>query len=334
MQAQDYAGAKWALAIRTRGATDAEVERELSVGDILRTHVLRPTWHFVRPEDIRWMLTLTAPRVNAAMAYHDRYFELSSTMYRRSHDAITKALRDGQHLTRAELRTALERAGLKGVSGQRLGRLMMRAELDALICSGARRGKEATYALLDARVPSAAPVERDAALRELAERYFSTRGPATVRDFAWWSGLTVADAKRSVQIARSSLRVDTIEGQEYWSSEGAVPRARPSVHLLPNYDEYFVGYKDRGAITRRLAGNRSAAAFNALMGHVVIVDGQLVGNWRRSSATKATVELALRAKLTGNERARVVTAAARFSAFLGSPGEAPPGSRVRRGLSQ
>src|SRR6185295_3655744 len=136
VQAQDYAGAKWALAQRTRGATDAEVERELSDGRILRTHVLRPTWHFVAPADIRWMLELTAPRVNAAMAYYDRVLELDDAVFRRSNAALTKALAGGKHLTRAELGQVLEKANIGVTSGQRLGHLMMRAELDAVVCSG------------------------------------------------------------------------------------------------------------------------------------------------------------------------------------------------------
>lgn len=155
VQAQDYAGAKWALAQRTRGASDAEIEREVAEGRILRTHVLRPTWHFVAPQDIRWMLALTAPRVRAAMAYYDRKLELDAAVFRRSNHALTKALTGGKHLTRAELGTVLERAGVRITSGQRLGNLMLRAELDALVCSGPRRGKQFTHALLEELVPPA-----------------------------------------------------------------------------------------------------------------------------------------------------------------------------------
>src|SRR5437773_5551309 len=164
VQAQDYSAAKWGIAQRTRSATDAELEKEISDGSILRTHVLRPTWHFVAPHDIRWMLALTAPRVKALLAFYDRKLELDASVLRRSRAALTKALRDGMHLTRMELARALTNAGIRADGTQRVAHLMMHAELDGLICSGPRRGKQFTYALLEERVPRAKALERDAAL--------------------------------------------------------------------------------------------------------------------------------------------------------------------------
>jgi len=146
VQSQDYPGGKWGIAQRTPRATDADVERALDIGAILRTHVLRPTWHFVAAGDIRWMLALTAPRVRSVMASYDRQLELDDKVFAKSAKAITKALTGGKELTRAELRGVLERAKLGRIFSQRLGHLMMRAELDALVCSGVRRGKQATYA--------------------------------------------------------------------------------------------------------------------------------------------------------------------------------------------
>ena len=320
VQAQDYAGAKWALAQRTRGATDAGIEREFTEGAILRTHVLRPTWHFVVPRDIRWMLALTAPRVRAAMAYYDRQLELDAGVFRRSNTALTKALTGGKHLTRPELGTVLERAGVRITSGQRLGHLMLRAELDAVVCSGPRQGKQFTYALLEERVPPAAPLERDAALLKLTSRYFSTRGPATEQDFAWWSGLTMSDVKRGLQIAGRKLQRATIDGRDLWFAERTVPKASPRVYLLPNYDEYFIGYKNRSAIAQRLGTTKMATRGNAFMAHVVFVNGQLVGGWKRVFQKKAVVvELDLVARLTRAERARVAVAARRFGVFLDLP---------------
>ena len=320
VQAQDYGGAKWALAQRTRGATDAEIEREISLGSILRTHVLRPTWHFVVPQDIRWMLALTAPRVRAAMAYYDRKLELDAAVFRRSNKALIKALTGGTHLTRAGLGKVLERANIGITWGQRLGHLMLRAELDAVVCSGPRRGKQFTYALLEERVPPAARVERDEALLELTCRYFSTRGPATGLDFAWWSGLTMSDVKRGLQVAGQKLKHSTIDGRDLWFAERTVPKASPSVHLLPNYDEYFIGYKDRSAIGQRLGSAKAVTGGNALIAHVVFVDGQLVGGWRRVLEKQAVVvELELVTRLTRVERARVAAAARRFGEFLELP---------------
>jgi hypothetical protein len=319
VQAQDYAGAKWALAQRTRGVTDGDVEREVNEGRIVRTHVLRPTWHFVAPVDIRWMLALTAPRVKAAMAYHGRVHELTPAIFRRSNAAITKALTGGKHLTRAELSQVLQQAGVKTPSGQRLAHLVMCAELDAVVCSGPRRGNQFTYALLEERVPPTAALERDEALRELTRRYFTTRGPATARDFAWWSGLALSDVKRGIEIAGSELERATLEGKELWFDPRRAPTVRSSAHLLPNYDEYFIGYKDRSAIAQRLGRSALVTGGNWLLTHVAFVDGQLVGGWKRSLVNNTViVELKLLAKLTAHEQARVDAAVQRFGNFLES----------------
>jgi hypothetical protein len=320
VQAQDYAGAKWALGQRTRGATDAEVEREIDDGHILRTHVLRPTWHFVAPEDIRWMLALTAPRVNQAMAYHGRILELTPSVCKRSNDAIAKALAGGKHLTRAELSACLERAGVKPAAGQRLGHLMMNAELDGVVCSGARRGKQFTYALLDERVPPSSERDRDEALLELTRRYFTTRGPATIRDFSWWSGLTIADAKRGVQIGERELETVSFNGHEMWLVPRSRPQSRHSAHLLPNYDEYFIGYKDRSAVGERVGHTDPVTGGDARITHVAFVDGQLVGQWKRlADKEHAIVDMRLWARLTADETSALQSAVESFSRFIGQP---------------
>jgi hypothetical protein len=266
------------------------------------------------------MLALTAPHVRAAMAYYDRKLELDAGVFRRSNQALIKALTGGKHLTRAELGKVLERAHIGLTSGQRLGHLMLRAELDAVVCSGPRRGKQFTYALLEERVPPAARLERDEALLELTCRYFSTRGPATGQDFAWWSGLTMSDIKRGLQIAGRKLQHATIGGRDFWFTERTVPKASRSAHLLPNYDEYFIGYKDRSAIGRRLASSKAGTGGNAFMAHVVFVNGQLVGGWKRAFQQQAVVvELDLVTGLTRSERARVAAVARRFGVFLDLP---------------
>ncbi len=205
VQSQDYAAAKWGVGQRTVGITDAIVEQAFADGSILRTHVMRPTWHFVTPSDIRWMLSLTAPRVHAANAYRYRELELNEAVFRRCRSSLMRALQGGRQLTRTELRQLLQRARIDTTAPQRLAYLLMHAELEGVICSGARRGKQFTYALLDERVPPASVPQRDEALHDLTMRYFSTRGPATPQDFSWWSGLTVADAKRGVEAAGTSI---------------------------------------------------------------------------------------------------------------------------------
>jgi hypothetical protein len=315
VQAQDYLGARWAIAQRTTGLTETDVERAIASGAVLRTHVLRPTWHFVLPKDVHWMLALTAPRIRAAMAFYNRYHELDATVFRKSHAAIERALRDGDHLTRLELSAALARVGV--VSSERLIGLLMQAELDRVIISGPRRGKQFTYALFDERVPAAPTRDRDDALHDLTRRYFATRGPATVQDFAWWSGLTIADAKRGVETAGSFLTRETLDGDAYWHVPVTrAPRPKRVAHLLPNFDEYFVGFRNRSAIAERLRGVRADRRVDALMGHVVCVDGQIVGGWRRTLGKTAEVELRLLVPLTTSEHRLVRTALERFGRFL------------------
>jgi hypothetical protein len=326
VQAQDYAAAKWAIAQRTKGLTDARIEQAFASGAILRTHVLRPTWHFILPEDACWMLELTAPRILGAMAYYNRKLELDAREFRRSRAALERALRDGKQLTRSELAAALSRAGVNISSGQRVGNLLMQAELDRVIISGPRRGKQFTYALFDDRVPAApggagGARDRDEALGDLTGRYFATRGPATARDFAWWSGLAIVDAKRGIEIAARSLARETHDGSTYWSAPAGRASARWTrvAHLLPNYDEYFVGFKDRSAFAERLRAGRVESRVNALMGHVLFLDGQLVGGWRRTLGTTAEIELDLLVPLTAPERKLVRRATERFGQFLESP---------------
>ena len=320
VQAQDYASAKWALALRCPSATDSVVEQAIADGTIVRTHVLRPTWHFVDPADIRWLLALTAPRVIARMSPYDRQLELDADTYRRSNAAITRALRDGRHSTREEIGHVLKGERIR-TDSIRVAHLLMRAELDGIVCSGARRGKQFTYALLESRIPPARPVDRDEALLELTRRYFSTRGPATPQDFAWWSGLTVGDAKRGIDIAGGELQREEIDGTSYWSTESVVPPAGVrTAHLLPNYDEYFIGYKDRGAILELVRAVKPRSTLSGLTAHVIAVDGQIVGGWKRAlKRNGVVVELNPVIALTGPQRKAISVAVERYGAFLGLP---------------
>ncbi|MFL5555530.1 MAG: winged helix DNA-binding domain-containing protein [Gemmatimonadaceae bacterium] len=324
VQAQDYGGAKWGVSQRTIGLTDAQIEKEIDDGRIVRTHVLRPTWHFVAAADIGWMLALTAPRVHAANAYWYRWLEVDDTVARRSRTVLTKALRDGKQLTRGELAEELARAKIQTESPQRLACIVMRGELDGLICSGPRRGKQFTYALLEERVTKSKELERDAALFELARRYFTTRGPATVDDFAWWSGLTKADAKRGVEVAATHLEHGSIDARSYWFP----PEARglrisgSTVHLLPNYDEYSVGLKDRSAFGARLASSGVTPRNSALLGNSLVVNGQIVGGWRRTLVGRTVVvEPSPLIRLSETERRAVETSARSFGRFLGLSAE-------------
>lgn len=325
VQAQDYAGAKWALAQRMSphtGVTDADIDRAFAEGTILRTHLMRPTWHFVTPADIRWLLDLTAPRVNAVNAFMNRKLELDDSLFKRSSVVLTKALQGGKQLTRAELGAALEQKGISTQDGVRLGYVVIRAELDGLVCSGARRGKQFTYALLEERVPPAKKLRRDEALLELTRRFFSTRGPATLQDFIWWSGLTMKEAKQGMNELTAEFEQIVIEGQTYWLPRtGSTVRPRTlSAHLLPNYDEYFIGYKNRDAFSIKEKAFKleiNSTVFNA---HIVELNGQLIGGWKRELRRDAVVvKLNLLKNLTQTETSALSAAAEQYGKFLGLP---------------
>jgi hypothetical protein len=322
VQAQDYAAAKWGIGQRTVGLTDAKIEKEIDEGTIVRTHILRPTWHFVAAADIGWMLALSAARVHAANAYWYRWLEVDDAVARRSQKVIARAFADRNSLTRAELGQALKKARIQTTNPTRLACIVMRAELDGLICSGPRRGKQFTYSLLEDRVRTQTTLERDAALCELALRYFATRGPATVDDFAWWSGLTRADAKRAVEAAASQLEFESVDTRSYWfpAIERSGRISASQAHLLPNFDEYFIGLKDRSSIAGRLESAGVKPRPIALSGHVLTIGGQIAGGWRRTlAAGKVIVEPKPVVRLSEGERAGVQVAARKFGSFLEVP---------------
>ncbi|HVO42566.1 MAG TPA: winged helix DNA-binding domain-containing protein [Aggregatilineales bacterium] len=322
VQAQDYAGAKWALALRTGGLTDAEIEQECRSGAILRTHVLRPTWHFVVPADIRWMLELTGPRVIARLANAYRITELDSATFARSNDALIRALRGGKQLTRWELERVLNEAGIDTHKPLRFGHLLMRAELEGIMCSGAWRGKQPSWALLDDRAPQAKSLPRDAALAELTRRYFTSHGPATLKAFMWWSGLNAAEAKAGLEMVKSELQYDAIDGTTYWFA-GPVAPARGSalsLYLLPNYDEYIVAYTDRSAIYDQRHATKLDARGNVLFNHTIVINSQVAGTWKRTFKKGAVViESAPFVPLSAAEERAFKAAAQRYGEFLGLP---------------
>lgn len=323
VQSQDYAGAKWALAQRLKDSpTDAAIEKAFNEGKILRTHILRPTWHFVAPEDIRWMLALSAPRVHMENGFMYRQQELDREIIQKSLGVLENVLQGNKQLTRTELGSAFQKAGIKNAKGIRLGYFMMSAELDGIICSGTRRGKQFTYALLEERAPQAKTLKREEALAELTRRYFATRGPATLQDFTWWSGLTMAQAREGIELVKSQFVNEVFEDQTYWfaNSLSLVKEKSPTAHLLPNYDEYFIGFKDRSAIGK-VAQLANVEANNlAFLAHIIIIDGQIVGGWKRTLKKDAVlVELNLITKLTKAESEAVKAAIEQYGKFLGLP---------------
>jgi len=294
VQSQDYGPAKWSVAQRM-GAdiTDAELDRAFDAGRILRTHVLRPTWHFVRPEDIHWLVNLTGPRIRALSAYMLRTTGLTDAILARSNEIIGRTLEGGRHRTRAELRTEIDQAGI-ATDGFRMGYLMMHAEISLLVCSGALRGKTQTYALLEDRAPHARRLTRDESLAELTRRYFTSHGPATVKDFRVWCSLPAADARRGLELVGSELVQESFRDLTLWSGtagalDAVVLDPSPTVHLLQGYDESIMGYTE----TKGLIDLSGTAGYSptdrAIYVGVITLDGQFAGNWKRTTGNEVVV---------------------------------------------
>jgi winged helix DNA-binding protein len=311
VQAQEYGPAKWALGLRLpAGIAESTVERAIQTGRILRTHLLRPTWHFVAAEDIRWILELTAPQVHRRMATYNHRLELHARLMNRAIGIIERALGESNSLTRREIGVRLERAGLPGRSTH-LAHIMMHAELEGLICSGPRQGKQFTYALLSERAPRARSMPREEALAELTRRYLKTHGPATVRDFVWWSGLKTTDAKRGLEMNRAESQV--VDGVTYWSLGPAAKSGRGRetlVQLLPVYDEYLVAYRDLSAVPR-------PAYLLGGFQHSLVIAGQVAGTWRTMVGKNGVeADVSPNRRLTATERRDVSRAVARYQSFV------------------
>jgi hypothetical protein len=320
VQAQDFNGAKWALALRMKETTDAEIEAAFHRGEILRTHLLRPTWHFVAPEDIRWLLALTGPRINVRCGPNYRKYELDTATFKRSNRIISKALQSAKHLTRADLKIALNRSGVAADDGIRLAHILLRAELDGIVCSGPRRGKQFTYAQLEERVAPAKSLSHEEALATLTRRYFASHGPATLQDYIWWSGLTAGDARHGIALIESKLEKAVVNEKVYWIAPSSrrslalkAADSQPNVHLLPAYDEYNVAYKDRDAV---LDHSSNLTTWD-MLAPTLSIGGRITGTWKAASNKAITLKPAR--PLKQPEKLAIDKAIDRYAKFLGSP---------------
>jgi len=300
MQAQDFAMAKWAVGLRLLNPTNAKIEKALNEGEILRTHVMRPTWHFVASDDIYWLLDLTANKIKSSMKSRDKELELSEAIYTKCNNIIWQLLDGGIHLSREELAIAFNSANIK-TDNNRLSHLMLRAELEGIVCSGQVNGNKQTYGLLCDRVPHKKILSRDESLGELARRYFTSHGPATLQDFVWWSGLSVTDAKQGFEAVKSGFISETIDVVQYWfkDSISGMRMDRNSIYLLPAFDEFLISYRDRSA-SLSLMHHKKAVSDNGIFRPVIVVGGQVTGLWKRT-IKKDEVMISTSSFLPGNE---------------------------------
>ena len=322
IQAQEFAYALWGVSRRVAGrpGRDAMLQA-FDRGDFLRTHLMRPTWHFVAPADARWLLRLTAPRLRRQMAMYDRQQGIDQETVLRSNETLAAAVASARHRTRRELVAALENAGIPAGNG-RITFLLLHAEFDEVLISGAMSGKQQTYAAFDERVTPGPDLGEDEALGTLAGRYVATRGPATAKDLATWAGLTLGQARRGLSVIEKDCVIIDVDGLTMWSMPDAVPAqpiaSPPVVDLLQGYDELIMSYSE----SRMLLAPKGVlpVADYATHAHAVLVDGALAGHWRHQlNGSSARIEVQLRRPISVSEREALEQAVSDYGEYLGLP---------------
>lgn len=321
MQAQDYHQALWAIGTRTQSATVADVERMIEDRKIILTWPMRGTIHMVHSENVRWMLKHLAPRILAQDGRRLAQLELNLEIIERCRRIFYDALQGNKRISRPDLMQLLEENGID-TKNQRGYHVLWYLALSGHICLGPREGKQQTFVLLDEWVPAAKELSRSEALALLAERYLTSHGPATAQDLAWWAGLTLSDARQAVDSIRSRLVSENISGQEYWTADNAPARAineEPSVYLLPGFDEYLLGYKDRSAVLNAAHAPHVIPGNNGVFMPMIVIDGLVSGIWKRTVKKKGIdFEFNLFAPQKDRE-ARIIEAAERYCGFMGLP---------------
>jgi hypothetical protein len=324
VQAQDARWAKWSIGLRMQNATEATIDQAIANRQIVRTWAFRGTLHWIAAADVGWLIALLAPTIIAANRRRYRQLELDEQSFEQSSRVIEKALAGGEQLTRAQLAASLEAEGMSA-KGQRAPYVLQHAALEGLICHGPPQGREPTYVLLADWVQPGDSLPRDEALARLAERYFASHGPAQLQDLSWWSGLPAADGRQSLASARSSLVRMRVEGKELWAGHERQPSdALPGAHLLPPFDEYLLGYKDR-TLAVEPGYARRVNAGGGMPRPAILVNGKVAGVWKpttRDNVIQVAAELFY--PLDERETKALQEAAHRFGAFRQAPVEMVP----------
>lgn len=322
MQAQDYAMVKWAIGTRLPNPTIEAIETAIDRGEIIRTHLLRPTWHFVSVDDIYWMLELTAPKIKASLKLRHQGLELTESLIAKTNELIQKALLGGNHLTREEIVAILQKEKI-ATNENRTSHILMRAELDGIVCSGTTKNKKQTYALLSERVPKTKSLTREESLGKIASRYFTSRCPAALQDFVWWSGLSVRDARNALEMVKSNFISEKIGLETYWLTNSfSIPKSESnSTYLLPAFDEFIISYKDRSA-SLPLGNFKKAVSDNGVFRPIIVLNGQIIGLWKRTIKNdKVIVETALFQPQNKSIKNSIERKAIVFGNFLGKKAE-------------
>jgi len=320
LQAQDYHQAVWAVGLRTRSATIADIERAFAGRKIVLTWPMRGTLHAVPAEDVKWMLRLLTPRVLDRSKGRKAQLGLDDGVVALCARLIEDVLKDRKRISRPELMGLLENAGID-TGNQRGYYVLWLLAQSGLICLGPMEGKQQTFVLLDEWVPDSPELPKDEALARLALRYFGGHGPATVRDFAWWTGLSMKDAGLGLELAKDQLHCEKNGGREFWMSRSAAQAAEPMPHaaLLPGFDEFFLGYKDREDVLDPKYVESVIPGKNGIFQPIVVKDGRVAGTWKRT-VSKRGVEIHVHPfEKDGLAENDVSAEIRRYSAFAGLP---------------
>ncbi len=318
MQAQDYLGSLWAIGLRTKNYTEKDVEKAIVERKIVRTWPMRRTLHWVAAQDVHWMVRLSSERVIKTYAAHMPMLGLSEEIISKARKIVTKALSGGKCMTRDSIYRLFTEAKIPADQSRGI-HILWRLGQEAIVCFGPRQGKQQTFTLLDEWVPQKRKISREEAIGEVTLRYFTSHGPATIQDLAWWSGLTVADVKAGVASVKSKLEEEIIDGKQYFMarSQSKITQSQATL-LLPAFDEYFISYKDRSAVINPEHISEVNHGLNGMFAPIIVINGRIVGTWKRDIGKKGiTVMPQPFNKFTNADRQQIAAAARRYGTFLG-----------------
>ena len=327
VQAQDFAAASWALGVRSAGATQADVISALQRGEIVRSWPMRGTLHFVPAKELGWMLRVTTPRMVAGLALRHRQLELDDHDFARARDLVVESLAGGRSLGRTELMELWERNGIR-TAGQRGYHLIYYLAQTGVLCWGPPHRTQQSLVLLDEWAPRQRRLEDDEALAEFLLRYLAGHGPATLKDYVWWTKGTMAGAKTGLALIRDRLASFELDGATYWltaeqadTATAGAPRSR-SVHVLPGFDEYLLGYQDRTPVLAPEFADRVVPGGNGIFKPLVVSKGRVAGTWRRTAnGSRVAIEAQPFAPFTPAEQNGVAKGVRAYGRFLGLRGE-------------
>ena len=322
MQAQDRAAALWAVGLRLPGSTLSDVEAALAARTVVRTWPVRGTLHLVASEDVHWMLPLLTPRIVKGAAGRARQLELDDATFAKARKVLARELEGGRQQSRADLLATLEREHIS-TAGQRGYHILWRLSQEGLLCLGVHDDKQQTFVLLDEWVPRPKPRDAATCLAGLAVRYFSSHGPATERDLAWWSGLKLSEVRQAIETAGARIHLEDVDGVEHWHVP-ASGKAASRAFLLPGFDEYLLGYTDRGAVLEPKHFDKVVPGGNGMFLSMMVLDGAIVGTWKRTFKKRGVeVQYLPFSKMKKRDSELFDAAAAQYGRFLGLPATRP-----------